>query len=994
MSDKIQLIITNVYTEVKNVPKETEAKIYRKLSFEIQEFNPAGGFKPPKIHHLYSRKNKLTYTGLLKHLLEILDEDEIEYEIIDKREKPKQNADFHFVPFLDKEGKIPLKKRDYQQEIIDRCEDREVIQAATGAGKALPLDTPILTPYGFRFLKDIHPGDIIYDEYGKETTVLEEFLQGKKQEYEITFSDDTKVICCSEHLWKYTSREHFNDKEKWKVNKLENIIQNHKIISSNSYNLAIPTCKPIQFKKRELPIHPYLLGALLGDGGFSQYAISFTNPEPDIVIRVRELVSEFGEFKAYENRSNIQYLFRANFGTNIFRDYIRETFNFCKSEDKFIPNEYKMSSIEDRLELVRGLIDTDGSVDKKGHVRFSSKSKQLCEDLQFVIRSLGYRTTIKEHFNKCTFYIITIHSCDNALFSSNKHREKFNNRIIGKNHHYDLLKIKSIKTLDSYSEMKCLTVDSPLHTYICGDFIVTHNTLIMAGLIEKFNVKPVAIIADKIALCQQLRDEFSKFLGVPVGLVGGGEKDIKDITVYSAQSVVEEDIKPTQLLMCDECFTYDTEVTLANGKKEKIGVLVENYNKDKPPYVLAYDIYGNTCEPKRIIHVSTTMLNLPKVMKLTIMAGQEKREITCTQSHRFYVRGKGYIYAKDLKENEDRVLFSVLKEPAIKTVTRSAKVVKKEFILLEKPIVYDLEVADDHNFFANDILVSNCHHVPAETISQVARWCDNAYYRIGVSATPWRDDGSDLLIDAAFSKRKPDMAINASYLIERGYLVPCTIYWVHMRTVVSGKNFQQVYNQAIVRNKERNEAIVSLAYNMFMRRNACELILIQRIEHGDKLYNMLLDYIELETYPMHIKDSKGNDRVILCHNIELLTGDDDSMKRNAVLQAAREKKCRILIASTIFDEGIDVASLDTLILAGGGKSSTRAFQRIGRVLRLYTDPVTGKKKENARVFDILDYTPILRRHARARDKMYAQEPAWDIKNFPDHLLQLPPKLKK
>ena len=161
---KVQIIVTNVYTEVKNVSKETEAKIYRELAFEIQDFNPAGGFKPPRIHHLYSKKNKLTYTGLLKHLIEILDEDEVEYEIIDKREKPEQNANFHFVPFLDKEGKIPLKKRDYQQEIIDKCVDREVIQAATGAGKSVALHTPLLTPSGLVKMGDIHIGDIVYDE--------------------------------------------------------------------------------------------------------------------------------------------------------------------------------------------------------------------------------------------------------------------------------------------------------------------------------------------------------------------------------------------------------------------------------------------------------------------------------------------------------------------------------------------------------------------------------------------------------------------------------------------------------------------------------------------------------------------------------------------------------------------------------------------------------------------------------------------------------------
>lgn len=996
---KVQIIVTNVYTEVKNASKEIESKIYHELAFEIQDFNPAGGFKPPRIHHLYSRKNKLTYTGLLKHLIEILDENEVEYKIIDKREKPEQNADFHFVPFLDKEGKIPLKKRDYQQEIIDKCEDREVIQAATGAGKALFVDTPILTPNGFVKMKDIHINDIVYDENGMPTKVIGEFPQGVKDAYKVEFQDGTSVICDIEHLWKYTTRARQFNLDNCKVETLQEILNNKLTSSRNAYKFAIPINKSIQFEKKDLFLPPYLLGLLLGDGSWTTNAITFTNTEKDVINNLKLLSENFGTWELYPGHSNIQYVFENKEsdkrGQNEFRNYIHSTFNHCKSTDKFVPKEYLYSSIEDRLELVRGLIDTDGNVNEKGHIRFCTVSKQLADDFVFLVRSLGYRTFMKlDNRKENVAYCIYISNCDDSLFSSKKHKENFTNRTLHKNHRYDILKITNIEKLDYQVEMKCIAVDSSAHTYICSDFIVTHNTLIMAGLVEKFNVKPVAIIADKIALCQQLRDEFQKFLGVPVGLVGGGQKDIKDITVYSAQSVTEEDIKPTQLLLCDECFTYDTEVTLANGKKEKIGVLVENYNKNKPPYVLSYNIYENKCEPKAIIHVSTTLLNLPKIMKLTIMAGQEKRIITCTQTHRFYVRGKGYIFAKDLKENEDRVLFSVLKEPAIKTVTRSAKVINKEFMLLEKPYVYDLEIADNHNFFANDILVSNCHHVPAETISQVARWCENAYYRVGVSATPWRDDGSDLLIDAAFAKRKPDMAINASYLIERGYLVPCTIYWVYMRTVVNGKNFQQVYNQAIVRNQERNEAIISIAYNMLKYKNACELILIQRIEHGERIYNMLLDYIELETYPMHVKDNSGKDRVVLCHNIELLTGDDDSIKRNAVLQAAREKKCRILIASTIFDEGIDVASLDTLILAGGGKSSTRAFQRIGRVLRLYTDPITGKKKERATVFDFCDFTKILRRHARARDKMYAQEPAWDIKNFPDHLLQLPPKLKK
>ena len=79
--------------------------------------------------------------------------------------------------------------------------------------------------------------------------------------------------------------------------------------------------------------------------------------------------------------------------------------------------------------------------------------------------------------------------------------------------------------------------------------------------------------------------------------------------------------------------------------------------------------------------------------------------------------------------------------------------------------------------------------------------------------------------------------------------------------------------------------------------------------------------------------------------------------------------------------------MDTLILAGGGKSSTRAFQRIGRVIRLFTDPETGKPKERAVVFDFQDYTPMLRRHSRVREQLYRTEDKWDIKMFNPRLLE-------
>ncbi|MNO11601.1 hypothetical protein D3C76_11930 [compost metagenome] len=302
--------------------------------------------------------------------------------------------------------------------------------------------------------------------------------------------------------------------------------------------------------------------------------------------------------------------------------------------------------------------------------------------------------------------------------------------------------------------------------------------------------------------------------------------------------------------------------------------------------------------------------------------------------------------------------------------------------------VYDIGVEGNHNFFAENTLVHNCHHLPSNTMNEVATKADNAYFRIGVSATPWRDGGDDLLIEAILSKRKPEHSINASKLIDLGYLVPATIYFVPMKQAFQGKTYHTVYKKAIVENKDRNEAIVKIANKMLVTRSMTTLILIQHVAHGEILQKMLFELIPEESFTMTVANPKtGKEQLVRVRNIEFLSGKDDPIRRKAVIQATKEKRVKILIGSTIADEGLDVPSLDCLILAGGGKSSTRAFQRIGRVLRLFKDPITGEEKKRAICFDFQDFTPMLRRHARVREKLYLTEEKWDIKYFNPALLQ-------
>lgn len=224
----------------------------------------------------------------------------------------------------------------------------------------------------------------------------------------------------------------------------------------------------------------------------------------------------------------------------------------------------------------------------------------------------------------------------------------------------------------------------------------------------------------------------------------------------------------------------------------------------------------------------------------------------------------------------------------------------------DKEYVYDIGVEDNHNFFANDTLVHNCHHLPSATMNEVARKAKNAYYRIGVSATPWRDGGDDLLIEAVLSKRKTENTINASKLIELEYLVPCTIYFVPMKQVIPGKTYHSIYKKAIVENKERNEAVVKIAHKMYETKNTTTLILIQQVKHGEKLQEMLFELIPEESFTVKVEHPKtGKEQLVRVRNIEFLSGQDDAIRRRAVIQAAKEKKVKILIGSTIADEGLD-----------------------------------------------------------------------------------------
>jgi superfamily II DNA or RNA helicase len=243
---------------------------------------------------------------------------------------------------------------------------------------------------------------------------------------------------------------------------------------------------------------------------------------------------------------------------------------------------------------------------------------------------------------------------------------------------------------------------------------------------------------------------------------------------------------------------------------------------------------------------------------------------------------------------------------------------------------------------AKGIYVDECHHVASTTCKEVLFAAKNAYWRFGGSATPYREDGAEKMIQALFGR--PLVNISASVLIQNKFLVKPYIFNVKIKDGAAGHYhaYKKVYNECIVNNAKLNELTAQLI-RFFAERNITSLTLVQQYEHGYKIQEFLPD-------------------------LPFIKGNMAKKGRKVGIQDLRDGKTIAAIATSLADEGLDVKRLGAVIVAGGGKSITRIYQRIGRVLR----PFPGKnfafaivfshdgkhlKKHGARVKNILKQEP-------------------------------------
>jgi phosphate starvation-inducible protein PhoH len=425
---------------------------------------------------------------------------QVESELANKKteERKEFNVQVHKKKVLASILTEPLKvtpktpnQKVFMKEIKDLSTEMLIGSGVAGCGKAHPLNTPVLTPDGFKTMGKIEVGDLVMTPFGDVSKVTGIFPQGFKDIYKLTFSDGTSTESCKEHLWETQDYNDRRQKRRGSVKSTEQIMSS--LVYNNHNNHNIPITQPVNFSEKELPINPYLLGVLLGDGGLT-VNVTLTSVDEEIVEKV-DLVLEGSANLNKLKHDSITYQVSTKRGSsNPILDSIRELgLGGLKSENKFIPRLYKFSSVEQRIELLRGLMDTDGTVSKNGcKVEFNSVSQTLASDVAFLVESLGgvARMSTKQGSYKKDDVKIECQICYRVNISMNPEINPFSlkrkaERYMPRTKYKPARFIESIEYIGQ-KEAQCIMIDHPEHLYMVNNFIVTHNTFL--ALAESFNL--------------------------------------------------------------------------------------------------------------------------------------------------------------------------------------------------------------------------------------------------------------------------------------------------------------------------------------------------------------------------------------------------------------------------------------------------------------------------------------------------------------------------
>jgi len=398
-----------------------------------------------------------------------------------------------------------------------------LLGAAPGSGKAQPLNANIKVPGGWAKMGEMAVGTEVITPKGTITKVTGVYPQGELEIYRLTFSDGRVVEACGDHLWKV----HLRNEEKkgyWHIRTTKEIMESSSFADKRAY---IPLIDAEDSQPIDLPIDPYVFGVILGDGNISGKSVVISHPDEFIKekvasrlgagVKIGNIVADgtysiIGDKDVCQTRDNPMVVALTGMG-------LMGTHSHTKS----IPNEYVLGSRQQRLDLLNGLLDTDGYIDTQGTASFLSTSLDLAEKVQYLVRSLGGIASIspKTKFftykgekkqGKLAYQVNIRHKYPEELFTLPRKKERANNN----NQYAEKLKlrIESIEYIGK-KQAQCISVEDSEHLYVTDQFVVTHNTHMGLMLATMLDADVVFCVVPKNSINKVWEDTIASAYKVP-----------------------------------------------------------------------------------------------------------------------------------------------------------------------------------------------------------------------------------------------------------------------------------------------------------------------------------------------------------------------------------------------------------------------------------------------------------------------------------------------
>ncbi|GAC1490952.1 MAG: hypothetical protein NVS1B2_01580 [Vulcanimicrobiaceae bacterium] len=324
-----------------------------------------------------------------------------------------------------------------------------------GLGKAHPLHTRILTPFGWKCMRDIAVGDAVVSARGTSSRVTGVYPQGLKAIFRVTFSDGTTADCCDDHLWAVApSHEHGAATDVLALREIR-----ERLHDDAGMRYAIPLVEPVEFiEPVELPVDPYLFGTLVGKRSHA-----------------RRL--------ADRSAASVQFAERRSDAPTTTDTVVVEDADDARSTT--LPDAYAFASVSSRIALLQGLMDADGCVGASGVLEYASASDRLADDVTFLVQSLGGTATIRsatsetlatsvmqqgERTNGGADRIEIVLPSSIAPFRLSPDARVYRP---GARPTRAIVDIRQVED----AAAQCIAVDAPDHLYVIDDCVVTHNTV-------------------------------------------------------------------------------------------------------------------------------------------------------------------------------------------------------------------------------------------------------------------------------------------------------------------------------------------------------------------------------------------------------------------------------------------------------------------------------------------------------------------------------------